>query len=37
MDKKTNVGVSKNTGAGHDYKYSFKTQAGMVYSFIAVN
>jgi alpha-L-fucosidase 2 len=34
---KANTGVSKNTGTGHDYKYSFKTQAGKVYSFMAAN
>jgi alpha-L-fucosidase 2 len=34
---KADAGISKNTGDGHDYKYSFKTQADKVYSFIAAN
>ena len=34
---KADAGVSKNTGDGHDYKYSFKTQAGKIYSFMAAN
>jgi alpha-L-fucosidase 2 len=34
---KADAGVSKNIGDGHDYKYSFKTQAGKVYNFMAAN
>jgi len=34
---KADAGISKNTGDGHDYKYSFKTQAGKLYSFMAAN